>query len=208
LFALAATDFEPARLESGSLSVETVQEPFTGRGEVLLELAVDASGRVTQITTLRSTPPFAEPLENAVRQWRFAPARASLEEEEGLSPVDSRVLVAGVFRPQTLYDAPAMGEAPEDAAPASDAVPFPASMPAPVYPPHAGSHTGHIVIVEVEVGDDGKVTDAKVLRSSPGFDEVSLDAARGWTFRPARRDGRAVPANVYVVFGFREPVSH
>jgi TonB family protein len=204
--ALVGADFEPARFRSGELPVQAVQPPMAGGGRVLLELHIDASGMVTNVTTLRSTPPLSGLLADAVSQWRFAPARATHEELEHLVPVESRVLVTGVFRPPTLYDAPARGEVGEEVASASEEVPFPTSITTPVYPPTAGPHIGQVVLVEAEVGDDGSVTDARVLRSPAGFQVVSLDAARKWKFRPARREGRAVTSIVYIVFGFREPV--
>jgi TonB family protein len=117
------------------------------------------------------------------------------------------VLVAGLFRPPTTYDAPSRGEVPKDIASASEEAPFPLLITTPLYPPHAGSHTGHVVLVEVEVGEDGDVADSRIVRSSPGFDGVSLDAGRSWKFRPARHGGRAVSSYVYIVFGFREPVA-
>jgi outer membrane biosynthesis protein TonB len=39
------------------------------------------------------------------------------------------------------------------------------------------------------------------------FKDVALEAARGWTFKPARRNGEAVDAYVYLTFGFRRPVT-
>ena len=201
---LGATEFEPARFQSGAL---VIQSPMTvGGGEVLLELDVDASGSVAKMTTLRSTPPFTDLLREAVRSWRFSPAREIPEESKEWVPADSKVLVAGVFRPPTTYDAPARGESPENVAPPSEALPFPTTLAAPPYPPTASWHVGQTVLVEVEVGDDGKVTKSKVIRSGAGLEEVSKDAAARWQFRPARRAGKAVPSVAYVVFGFREPV--
>ncbi|HXV62032.1 MAG TPA: energy transducer TonB [Vicinamibacteria bacterium] len=206
-FAWTERDFEPAHYRSGTLPVETVQPQTAGGGQVLLELRIDESGRVGSVTTLRSTPPYAELLGNAVGRWHFAPARAKPEGKDELVPVESRVLVAGLFRPPTSYDAPARGEVPEDVASASEEVPFPVLTPTPLYPPTAASHTGQVVLVEVDVGQEGNVTDSRIVRGAFGFDTVSLEAAQEWKFRPARREGRAVSSTVYIVFGFREPVA-
>jgi protein TonB len=64
-----------------------------------------------------------------------------------------------------------------------------------------------VVLVEVLVGPDGRVRAASVTSGSPGFDDVALTAARGWSFRPARRNGRPVAAFAYLVFGFRRPLA-
>lgn len=201
---LVAESFEPARFESGDVFI---QPPMTaGGGEVLLELGVSSSGEVTGVTVLRKTPPFTELLRQAVSGWRFAPAREVLEAPEAPVAIDTKVLVAGFFRPPTLYNAPAGGEAPEDVAPPSADVPFPTTMVAPFYPPTAYLHMSQMVVMEVEVGAEGKVTSSKVIRKAEGLDAAATDAAREWRFRPARRDGKAVPSVAYIVFGFREPV--
>jgi hypothetical protein len=83
-----------------------------GGGEVYLEVTVAAGGRVSEVTTLRATPSFTEPLVDAVRQWTF-----DAEEEQ-------RVLVAAVIRPPALYG-PTLGETPRDVARASDRIALP-----------------------------------------------------------------------------------
>ena len=155
---------------------------------------------------MRKTPPFTELLRQAVSGWRFAPAREVLEPPEGPAAIDSKVLVAGFFRPPTLYNAPARGEVPEDAAPPSADVPFPATMVAPLFPPTTYLYMSQAVVIEVEVGAEGKVTSSKVIRKAEGLDAAATDAAKEWRFRPGRRNGKAIPSVAYIVFGFREPV--
>jgi TonB family protein len=201
---VAAHDFEPARFQSGSL---IPQSPMTvGGGEVLLELDVNASGSVAQVTTLKSTPPFTAPLREAVRQWRFSPAREISAETAEREPVDSKVLVAAVFRAPALYDAPTWGEVPEELASPSEDVPVPSSLAIPPYPPSTYYHLDQTVLVEVEVDDEGKVTGTRMLRTAEGLNEVSRETAARWKFRPARRYGEAVPSVAYIVFGFRAPI--
>ncbi len=80
----------PARYRSGPLP----QIPLhaVGGGEVILEVSVTRGGIVSEITAARSSPPFTDVMTAAVRGWRFQPA-------EDTVAVDSRVLVAAVFRP-------------------------------------------------------------------------------------------------------------
>jgi protein TonB len=40
------------------------------------------------------------------------------------------------------------------------------------------------VILEVTIGVDGKVVDAKILRSIPLLDQAALDALRQWEYEP------------------------
>ena len=52
---------------------------------------------------------------------------------------------------------------------------------APVFPTGAGRVRG-AVTVEITVGSDGRVVDAKVVRSSPPFDQPAIDAVRQWRY--------------------------
>ncbi len=204
-FVIVATDFEPARFLSGDLPAQPLM--VVGRGQVLLELHLDAAGSVTNVVPLRSTPPFTDLLANAAREWQFTPARETDGEPPALVAIETRVLVAGLFRPPTTYDTPSRGEVPEDVASASEEVPFPTTIAPPLYPPTAPPHLGAVVLVEVEVGEDGTVDNSRSIRSPGGFESVSTDAARQWKFRPARRAGSPVRSFAYIVFGFRDPVT-
>lgn len=167
-------------------------DPSVGSGEVLLEVPIDAGGRVGAIRTLRDSPPYTEALRSAVMGWLFEPAR------DGGKPVAGAVLVAGSYRPATVIG-PALGEPPRDVAAAGPGVPFPLkTVPAP-YPPLARGDAS--VLVEITVGADGIAT-PRVVRGAPGFDDAALQSAREWQFRPAPAGGQ-----VYVVYGFRRPFS-
>jgi len=61
------------------------------------------------------------------------------------------------------------------------------SAPPPRYPPEAlRSGTGGEVLVEITVGTDGSVTNARVVRATPPrvFDREALNAVRRWQFAP------------------------
>jgi len=60
----------------------------------------------------------------------------------------------------------------------------------PVYPPIAQSaKVNGIVILEVVIGADGRVLDARVVRSVPLLDQAALDAVRQWEFTPTLLNG-------------------
>jgi protein TonB len=73
----------------------------------------------------------------------------------------------------------------------------------PVYPYSAvvGQHRG-TVIIEATVGADGKVHEAKVIRSVPTLDRAALVAVRQWEFLPARMNGDPIAVIVTVVVQF------
>jgi TonB family protein len=74
----------------------------------------------------------------------------------------------------------------------------------PVYPAIAQNAgvTG-TVIIEATIGADGKVIDAKVLRSIPLLDQAALDAVRQWEYRPTFLNGVAVPVIMTVTINFK-----
>jgi serine/threonine-protein kinase len=51
--------------------------------------------------------------------------------------------------------------------------------------------SGGTVRVELTIGTDGRVSDARILKSTPGLDNAALAAARRWEFQPVRVNGEA-----------------
>jgi protein TonB len=74
----------------------------------------------------------------------------------------------------------------------------------PVYPAVAKSaRIGGTVLVEATIGPDGKVADARVVRSVPLLDQAALDAVRRWEYAPTRVRGVAVPVIITVAINFQ-----
>lgn len=192
-----AQDFEPPRLESAA-QVRFPPMPVVGGGEAWLQVELSESGDVAEITTLRDTPPYTEALRSSVSQWRFTPARTA----EG--PTSAQVFVAALFRPPTTYSGATLGEQPRDVGSPAAEIPYPLSTATPVYP--AATVGEGLVFVEITIEASGKVSEVRVIHSAASFDAAALDAARQWSFRPARHEATPVPSHAYVVFGFREPV--
>jgi TonB family protein len=73
----------------------------------------------------------------------------------------------------------------------------------PVYPQIAlMSRVQGIVIIEATLGADGRVLDARVLRSEPLLKQAALDAVSQWQFTPTLLNGVPVPVimTVSVIF--------
>ena len=92
-----------------------------------------------------------------------------------------------------------------------------AAAPVPDLAPPTALDAGHVayplgaqgdaaVVLEVVVEQDGRVGDARVVRGQAPFASAALDAARAWTFVPARRAGEPVSARIRVQVDFRAPV--
>ena len=199
--------FTPARYRGGAVPALAVNA--VGGGEVLVELTVDAAGRVSAASPLRVTPPFASAIVDAARTWQFAPAEELVQVDSDRGPrmsraaVASKILVAAVVRPPTL-NTPTLGEPPRDVAAGSEDLALPSTTATPPYPPTA--RDGGSVLLEASISATGAITAVKVLQSAPPFDEAARTALLQWRFRPARWRGQAVASVVYVIFGFPPPV--
>jgi TonB family protein len=73
----------------------------------------------------------------------------------------------------------------------------------PVYPAIAQSaRVAGPVTIEATIGPDGKVIDAKVVRSIPLLDQAALDAVRQWEYTPPLLNGVPAPVLVTVTINF------
>jgi TonB family protein len=177
-----------------------------GGGEVFLELTVSDRGAVTSIRQLRVTAPYTALVIDAVRTWQFTPAEELIDpavRKPGAPPtrfVESKVLVAALFRPPHIYTGSSLGEPYRDLERPSLDVPFPTQTVVPILHPFA--RDPGVVIVEARVDRTGSVIDATVKRPFPPFSPAAIEAARQWRFRPGLPAG-ATAARAYLIFGFR-----
>lgn len=79
---------------------------------------------------------------------------------------------------------------------------------APEYPAEAAAEgIRGIVILQLIVGEDGSVLDARVTRSIPGLDEAAVAAVKMWEYEPTSVDGRPVKVllSQSITFALRLP---
>ena len=73
----------------------------------------------------------------------------------------------------------------------------------PVYPQIAQTaKISGLVIIEAIIGKDGRVRDAKVLRSVQLLDQAALDAVRQWEYTPTLLNGVPVEVIMTVTVNF------
>ena len=74
---------------------------------------------------------------------------------------------------------------------------------APTYPPIAlSARIQGVVIIEATIGADGRVINARLLRSVQMLDEAALAAVRQWTYTPTLLNGVPVPVIMTVTVNF------
>ena len=128
----------------------------------------------------------------AQQQAAEATAAQQLAAKQEAARKDSERLEAerqAAVRREAEQRSAAQAAAQQAAAPKPAAAPSlrAVSTPAPRYPADAlRSGTSGEVLVELTIGTDGSVTDARVLRATPArtFDREALNAVRRWKFEP------------------------
>ena len=73
----------------------------------------------------------------------------------------------------------------------------------PVYPAMAlTSRVSGTVMIEATIGVDGRVKNARVIRSIALLDQAALDAVKQWQFSPTRLNGVPIPVIMTVTVNF------
>jgi len=77
---------------------------------------------------------------------------------------------------------------------------------APVYPAIAQSaRVKGDVVIEMTIDDEGKVADARVVKSVPLLDQAALDAVRQWEYQPSLLNGVPTAVVTTVTIKFTRP---
>jgi len=77
-----------------------------------------------------------------------------------------------------------------------------ADQPAIDYPANARGQQG-TVILQVLIGRDGSVQDAKFLQGSLAFARTAIDGVKLWKFKPYSMNGRAVSVQTTMTMAFK-----
>jgi protein TonB len=182
--------------------------------EALLRSAVDA------VRQWQYDPPADGPIAFTV-SFNFAPGRPVSMMTPSVGGVAETVtVVGGVGPPPPPPPPPPPAAAP--GSPTGTAVPSAAAASSgpvrvgsgiqapqmirrvsPVYPPAAeAARVQGVVILEAVIGTDGRVMDARILRSIPLLDQAAIDAVRQWQYLPTLLNGAAVPVIMTVTVQF------
>jgi periplasmic protein TonB len=100
-------------------------------------------------------------------------------------------------------------KSPETALPSIEPVSVPEAaeralltdQPAIDYPPNAKGQA--TVVLQVLIGRDGAVQDAKFLQGSLAFARVAIDGVKQWKFKPYTMNGRAVSVQTLLTMSFK-----
>jgi TonB family protein len=141
------------------------------RGIVILDLTIDAFGKVAEVDLIRSIPGLDEAAIAAVRKWEYEPVKL------GGRPVPVKLTVPITFLMQL----------PEITRQAG--IPELRQGAVPAFPKGAETVASASAIAEVSVDTDGRVVEAEIRSGDPPFAEALLQAVRTWAFVPDQGRG-------------------
>jgi TonB family protein len=199
------------------LAVDQVKDQAApSAGDIAGGTVVGSRGGVPSGGLAQSNPPVAQA---AVAQPQPRPIAAPVEVStppQGVPGPAGNVAIPSSLRSQLASMTPEAGGAkPVEAAMSSiEPVNLPESavwdlliQPTdPIYPDaaRAGGQRGSVVL-QVLIGRDGSVQDAKFLQGSLVFARAAIDAVKQWRFKPYSLNGRVVSVQSLITLHFKPP---
>ncbi|HUR81844.1 MAG TPA: TonB family protein [Thermoanaerobaculia bacterium] len=191
--------------------VTSHSELSAGRKRALLARAMEALGRVENVGQNPGQAAWAAYHRGAVLR-----EQAKLESDpvrrKALETEAERVSTAArpAWRPLTAQPAatpPSPPVGPPYRVGGDVKAPVVVSRVEPVYPEEAKkARASGLVILEVLVNAEGRITQTKVVKSLPyGLDAAAEAAVRQWTFRPGTLNGEPVEVRFQIVVNLRAP---
>ena len=217
-----AVEYPTEMRQVGVRGLVTLQVTLDGQGKVaeirsVRSQLLTSSKPINSTIEKQTTDALAQASIDAVRRWTFAPpVNAPLTFPVAFTFFDGEVDVTIAPPPP----ARGRGAAPFAATPARLSPPWPAAEGAyrvggPIAPPQRikdvkpefpdaaqRKRIGGAVVMEILIGPDGKVQDARVVDSAPDFDQAALKAVRQWEYTPSMLNGVAVPVVMTATIAF------
>lgn len=172
-------------------------------GIVTLDVSLDAHAAVQNVSVVRDVPPLTDAAVSAVKSWQYTPA---MVEGQGVAGVVRVNVVFNPYNPSGVGLPGGEGGSPRKPANAANGNFQPAAFMAmnyASYPPNTVA--AGTVVLQVRVGQEGKVDGAIVVRGKGALSGAATTAAKMWVFTPAMYQGAAIASDVVVVFVFAAP---
>ena len=166
-------------------------------GLVTIEGAFDVKGCMKVVRVVKTIGfGLDENALDALRSWRFSPAKRNGEFVDAIAEIDIDFSLATA--PRAEYDDIQNTSTPGISAPAV------IKRIEPQYTAEARqARAAGTVILQVVIQTNGTADILKVVKPLPsGLTESALEAIRQWRFRPAVRQGKEIPIAINIEVGF------
>ena len=161
-------------------------------GMVKLKAIISKEGSVRNLTTISGEAILVDAARQAVSKWRYRPTTLEGKPIEVLTEIDVNFQLSGV---NILHS--------------SDiAAPVATYHPDPPYTDKARkARQEGTVVLSIGIDAHGKVVDVEEVskKLGDGLDKSAVQTVRTWKFKPAIKDGAAVPVHVAVDLTFHLP---
>jgi protein TonB len=211
-----ASQNQPGQTSSGQAQVGESQVKDPAPASVGVVPGNTAEASPAPVPTSSPVQPNA-PVMQATPQPRSAtpPPPSSAPPQQAVTPGDSAGIPSSLKSQLASMTPDASGAKPAEAAmssiepvnlPESAALGLLAQPVDPVYPDAAkASGQRGSVVLQVLIGRDGAVQDAKFLQGSLVFARAAIDAVKQWRFKPYSMNGRAVSVQSMITLNFKPP---
>ncbi len=175
----------------------------------------NAEASPASVPTALPTQPNAPLVQTTPQPRPATPPAQSTAPPQAASPGDSAAIPSSLKSQMASMTPDASGAKPAEAAmssiepvnlPESAAWGLLAQPVDPVYPDAAKATAQRgSVVLQVLIGRDGAVQDAKFLQGSLVFARAAIDAVKQWRFKPYSMNGRAVSVQSVITLNFKPP---
>jgi hypothetical protein len=164
-------------------------------GVVVIQMDMHGDPEMMATSILEGEVPFVTAAMNALTHWTFSsPPTASV----------ARTSVTFFFRPRSPYPMKVLKKPVSPWSVQEDRPALPIEAIDPGYPMMSSSEG--VVIFEVGVGVDGRVTYLETVDGIAGLTEHAGQAVKNWKFSPASIAGKPAPSSAIVVISFVSPI--
>ncbi len=198
-------EYPGSALSAGIDAIVTVRATLDGYGRIAEARAVSGTAVNPAAPVPTAVAAFQATAVAAVRQWQYDPP----SDAPIAFPVSFRFLPNGsvveLVAPTADPSAPAMPAWHAGALRPGTGILPPKKIKdvRPVFPQAAkDANVQGIVILEVRIEGDGRVSNHRVMRSIPQLDQAAVDAVRQWEFQPTLMNGVPTPVIMMITVNF------
>jgi protein TonB len=194
----------PAQGSTTQAAASAPADPFRPNPAVTTQTAAAIPTPAVQTT---QSAPLAQPVANV----SFPAASTSAASSSSASTPNLAGIPSSLKSGMATMSPEASGNKPPEAAlPSIEPVNLPEAtargllleQATPVYPPSARGQSGTVTL-QVLIGRDGTVQDAKFIQGSLAFARTAIDAVKQWRFKPYLMNGRAASTQTLLTLSFK-----
>lgn len=174
-------------------------------GDVVIEITIDEEGKVSNARAMSGHELLVDAALEAAKQWTFKPTKLNDQAVKVSGILTFRFKLGNLAGTTTTLSSDA-GQTDENIVKRSEGVirGLATNRVSPEYPRAAKEQNVEgDVTVQIIIDEEGKVVSAKATSGHELLQDVSVTAAKGWTFKPFELDGKPTRVSAELSFRFK-----